>query len=97
MTFAWTEEHVTRLREGAAAGKSAGEIAIGPWRHAQHGHRQAPAHEDSAGIRFGTTASHPHAGARRERDDIRNAAASENVPPEDCQTSASPSPGVTRG
>jgi hypothetical protein len=28
MTFAWTEEHVTRLREGAAAGKSAGEIAI---------------------------------------------------------------------
>jgi GcrA cell cycle regulator len=26
--FAWTEEHVTRLREGAAAGKSAGDIAI---------------------------------------------------------------------
>jgi GcrA cell cycle regulator len=28
MTFAWTEEHVTRLRDGAAAGKSAGEIAV---------------------------------------------------------------------
>jgi GcrA cell cycle regulator len=27
--FAWTEEHVTRLREGAAAGKSAGDIATG--------------------------------------------------------------------
>jgi GcrA cell cycle regulator len=26
--FAWTEEHVTRLREGVAAGKSAGEIAV---------------------------------------------------------------------